>query len=167
MKWLIEARIKRSVFSMLVSPTLAGVAAISVAAVSVANAQAQTASSRNPVAPVQAPQPAPVSGSLLGGGTASTSGAHATPDASSLRMGPGLYRCDSNRYVAVRRVADDGKTAVLFWNQREHTLKAVDTPSGALRFEDTASGLTWITIVGKSMLLDTRKGQQLANECRG
>ena len=37
---------------------------------------------------------------------------------------------------------------------------------GALRFEDKASGLTWITITGKSMLLDTRQGRQLANDCR-
>ena len=28
------------------------------------------------------------------------------------------------------------------------------------------SGLTWITVVGKSMLLDTKRGKQLANECR-
>lgn len=126
--------------------------------------QAQTSSGRSPVAPVQAPQPAPVTGSLLSGGHGSQ---HGHVDAASLRMGPGLYRCESNRYVAVRRVTDDGKTAVLFWNQREHTLRAVETQSGALRFEDAVSGLTWITIVGKSMLLDTVRGQQLANDCRG
>ena len=36
---------------------------------------------------------------------------------------------------------------------------------GALRYEDDASGLVWIVIVGKSMLLDTRQGKQLANDC--
>jgi hypothetical protein len=157
---LIDSRVARCLYLVLGS--------LSMVAMTVsddANAQAQSASTRSPVAPVQAPQPVQPTGSLLGGGGASAG--QSTPDASSLRMGPGLYRCESNRYVAVRRVTDDGKTAVLFWNQREHTLKAVDTQSGALRFEDAVSGLTWITIVGKSILLDTRKGQQLANDCRG
>jgi hypothetical protein len=35
-----------------------------------------------------------------------------------------------------------------------------------MRFEDKVSGLAWITIVDKSLLLDTRSGQQLANDCR-
>jgi len=160
MTWLIHSRFACRLYLAFGS--------LSIVAMTVpfdARAQSQASSARNPVAPVQAPQPVQPTGSLLGGGSASVG--HATPDASSLRMGPGLYRCESNRYVAVRRVTEDGKTAVLFWNQREHTLKAVDTQSGALRFEDAVSGLTWITIVGKSILLDTRKGQQLANDCRG
>jgi hypothetical protein len=45
-------------------------------------------------------------------------------------------------------------------------MKAVNTQSGALRYEDGASGLVWIVITDKSMLLDTRQGKQLANECR-
>ncbi len=160
MTWFIDSRVARRLYLAFGSLSI-----VTMMVPLNAGAQAQSSSSRNQVAPVQAPQPVQSTGALLGGGSASAG--HSTPDASSLRMGPGLYRCESNRYVAVRRVTDDGKTAVLFWNQREHTLKAVDTQSGALRFEDAVSGLTWITIVGKSILLDTRKGQQLANDCRG
>lgn len=79
----------------------------------------------------------------------------------------GMYRCELNRNVDVRHVAPDLQSAVLRWDRREYTMRAVNTHSGALRYEDAASGLVWLVIVGKSMLLDTKLGRQLANECRG
>lgn len=78
----------------------------------------------------------------------------------------GHYKCELNRSVQVRHVEEDLKTAVVNWNRRDYTMKAVNTASGALRYEDGSSGLVWIVITGKSMLLDTRQGKQLANECR-
>jgi len=78
----------------------------------------------------------------------------------------GNYRCELNRSVNVRHVDPDMKSAVVHWDRRDYTLRAVNTQSGALRYEDAASGLVWLVIVGKSMLLDTRQGQQLANECK-
>ncbi len=106
----------------------------------------------------------------------SASGNHAQADGSaarphgsphpSLNIRPGVYRCDLNRLVDVRQISSDRQSAVLYWDRRVYTLQAVATETGALRFEDKASGLTWITITGKSMLLDTRQGRQLANDCR-
>jgi hypothetical protein len=58
------------------------------------------------------------------------------------------------------------RTAVLRWGSRDYTLRAVQARSGALRYEDEASGLAWLVIPGTSMLLDTREGQRLANACR-
>jgi hypothetical protein len=55
---------------------------------------------------------------------------------------------------------------VLNWNQRDYTLKAVGARSGAVRYEDPSSGLVWLLISSKSMLLDSRQGQRLADECR-
>jgi len=78
----------------------------------------------------------------------------------------GNYRCELNRSVNVRHVDPDMKSAVVHWDRRDYTLRAVNTHSGALRYEDAASGLVWLVIVGKSMLLDTRQGKQLANECK-
>ncbi len=79
---------------------------------------------------------------------------------------PGLYRCELNRQVMVRQVAADGQSVVIQWLKRDYTLTAVLSRAGALRYDDIVSGLAWITIPGKSMLLDTKKGSQLANECR-
>ena len=77
----------------------------------------------------------------------------------------GTYRCELNRNVEIRQISADGQTMEINWGGRTHSLQAVNARSGALRFENTAEGLIWLVIVGKSMLLDSRKGQQLANEC--
>jgi hypothetical protein len=66
----------------------------------------------------------------------------------------------------IRTVAADGKSLVLAWGGRDHAFSAVEARTGALRFENVAEGMVWLVIIGKAMLLDTRKGQQLANECR-
>lgn len=79
---------------------------------------------------------------------------------------PGVYRCELNRSVHVRQVSPDMRSAVLHWDKKDYTLRAVNARTGALRYEDPASGLVWLVIVGKSMLLDTKHGKQLANECK-
>jgi hypothetical protein len=84
----------------------------------------------------------------------------------SLSMEPGLYRCELDRRVVVRRIAPDGQSMVINWLGKDATLQAVRARTGALRFEGAQTGLVWIVIVGKSMLLDSRAGRTLANECR-
>jgi membrane-bound inhibitor of C-type lysozyme len=81
-------------------------------------------------------------------------------------MKKGVYRCELNRKVRVTKVSTDQSLAVLRWGKRNYTMRVVNARSGALRYEHKKSGLTWITVVGKSMLLDTKRGKQLANECR-
>lgn len=78
----------------------------------------------------------------------------------------GVYRCELNRSVDVRQVAPDMTSAVLSFGKKEYRMKAVHARSGALRYEDDQAGVVWLIIAGKSMLLDTRHGKQLANECR-
>lgn len=84
----------------------------------------------------------------------------------SLKLSTGVFRCDLNRRVEIRQVAEDRRSAIVYWERRNYTMQLVATQTGALRLEDKASGLTWITIPGKSMLLDTKQGKQLANDCR-
>ncbi len=78
----------------------------------------------------------------------------------------GVYKCELNRSVHIRSVAPDMRSAVISWNKKDYVLNAVNALSGALRYEDAGSGLVWLIIVGKSMLLDIKNGKQLANECR-
>ena len=58
-----------------------------------------------------------------------------------------------NRHIAIR------------WQNRVNRLTRVSTSTGANRFENKKAGLLWIDIPAKGMLLDTKKGRQLANEC--
>ncbi|MBW6495227.1 MAG: MliC family protein [Burkholderiaceae bacterium] len=78
----------------------------------------------------------------------------------------GEYKCELGRSVNVREITPDRRSVSLNWGRKDYTMLAVVTQSGALRFEDNASGLVWIVIPAKAMLLDTSKGKQLANECR-
>lgn len=95
--------------------------------------------------------------SLLGGQPISAAGV--------MKLEPGLYRCELSRRVVVRRIDSDGQSMVINWQGKDHTLNAVTARTGALRFENAQEGLMWLVIVGKAMLLDMRRGQQLANEC--
>jgi len=107
---------------------------------------------------------APASPQGLGiGGVSGTSGLIGVPLRMVLEVGN--YRCDLNRRVAVRSIAPDRSSLTISWLGKDHSLTAVDARSGALRFENAGAGLIWLVIVGKSMLLDSRKGQQLANDC--
>ncbi len=82
------------------------------------------------------------------------------------KLPTGVYRCDLNRSVNVREVSADMSSAVLHFDKKEYRMHAVGARSGALRYEDPKSGLVWLVIATKSMLLDTKQGRQLANDCR-
>jgi hypothetical protein len=61
--------------------------------------------------------------------------------------------------------ADDAHIA-LRWSKRLHRMTRVETSTGAHRFESRRQGLVWIGIPAKGILLDSKKGQQLANDCK-
>jgi len=76
------------------------------------------------------------------------------------------YKCALGDQVTLFQKPDDDKRIAIRWKKRMHELMRVDTTTGAHRFEDQKNGLVWIGIPAKSMLLDSKKGQQLANECK-
>jgi len=106
------------------------------------------------------------SSSLWAASGAAHGAGHAGAHHPSLKLTTGVFHCEMNRRVELRQVSEDRKSAILYWERRNYTMQVVATQTGALRLEDKTSGLTWITIPGKSMLLDTKQGKQLANECR-
>ena len=76
------------------------------------------------------------------------------------------YRCELGNKLTIYRNADDDKHIALRWIKRLYRLRRVDTSTGAHRFENRKYGLVWINIPAKGMLLDSIKGNQLANECK-
>lgn len=76
------------------------------------------------------------------------------------------YNCALGDKVTLYENAADTKYIGLRWKQTVHRLTRVDTTTGAKRYENRKIGLVWIGIPAKGMLLDSKKGQQLANECR-
>jgi membrane-bound inhibitor of C-type lysozyme len=88
----------------------------------------------------------------------------ATP-AATMSIDTGLYRCELGVRVTVKKIAADKSSMILNWKNKDYTLAAVSSQSGALRFEDKTNGLVWMAIVGKSQLLNSKLGQRLANDC--
>lgn len=74
--------------------------------------------------------------------------------------------CELGNKLTLYRNADDNDHMALRWNQRVHRMTRVSTTTGAHRFENSKFGLIWIGIPAKGMLLDSKRGQQLANECK-
>ena len=76
------------------------------------------------------------------------------------------YSCALGDKVTIYSNAGDDKHIGLRWNKRLLRLTRVDTTTGANRFENRRQGIVWIGIPAKGILLDSKKGLQLANECK-
>ena len=76
------------------------------------------------------------------------------------------YSCELGNKFTVYKKSDDPSFINLQWRNKMHRMLRKATTSRADRYEDKQTGLVWINIPAKSMLLDIKKGSQLANECR-
>jgi hypothetical protein len=76
------------------------------------------------------------------------------------------YNCELGDKITAYKNDGDNKFIAIRWDKHIHRLKRVTTTTGADRFENRLAGLVWIGIPAKSMLLDSKRGQQLANECK-
>lgn len=74
--------------------------------------------------------------------------------------------CELGRKVSVAGDVQLDNAIDLDWQGRQYRLQRVNTSTGAQRFEDQRSGLVWISIPSKAMLLDTVRGEPVAKECR-
>lgn len=76
------------------------------------------------------------------------------------------YNCELGNKITTYYNDNDDRHVAIRWKDKVHRLRRVGTSTGANRFENRKAGLVWINIPSKAMLLDSKKGQQLANECR-
>ncbi len=76
------------------------------------------------------------------------------------------YQCELGKKVTVVYKKEESDVITLRWNNKTHQLKRTATTTGANRFEDNHAGLVWINIPAKGILLDSKKGRQLANDCK-
>jgi hypothetical protein len=74
--------------------------------------------------------------------------------------------CELGERVAIMGDQTIDKTIALIWQGKRYNMQRVATSTGADRFEDSSSGLVWIGIPAKGMLLDARHGTPLVNDCR-
>lgn len=76
------------------------------------------------------------------------------------------FNCELGQKLTIWKNEADDKHIAIRWNKKINRLTRVETTTGANRFENRKVGLVWIGIPAKGLLLDSKKGQQLANECK-
>lgn len=85
-----------------------------------------------------------------------------------LRLASGPYNCEHRVRLQVERETRDRVTQRirLVWNGSSYRLERDPSYSGLPRFADSVSGLVWIDLPWKGLLLDGKSNKPLANECR-
>jgi hypothetical protein len=85
---------------------------------------------------------------------------------SQARAMPVDLHCERNQQVTLGGDLGRDGAIEMKWKGMLYKMMRVGTSTGAHRFEDPVSGLILISIPGKAMLLDGKRGQPVANECR-
>lgn len=105
-------------------------------------------------------EPAPVTAA------ARPAGAKGKPQQLNFKLVSGTYRCELGQRIEIERNARHADLINLSWQGSRHTLQRADSNSGLPRYEDRQSGLLWIDLPWKSVLMDANSGRPLANECK-
>ncbi|MDR2332249.1 hypothetical protein H9K76_07335 [Diaphorobacter ruginosibacter] len=91
-----------------------------------------------------------------------------TPDelAVSERVETGRIPCELGAFVSIEKdERNPGRFNVEGKGFKYH-MQPVLTSTGAIRLEDQKAGAVWVQIANKSMLLNQKQGQRMADECR-
>jgi hypothetical protein len=81
------------------------------------------------------------------------------------RVQVGTSRCEFAFVVTVRTDAHTAGRFVLDAGHKRYSLDPVVTSTGAVRLEDVTSGVVWIQLANKSMLMNQKLGQRIADDC--
>ncbi len=81
------------------------------------------------------------------------------------RVFVGTATCDGNQEVALAALPGQPGHFKLTHKKASFVLVPQETTTGAVRLEDHKSGLVWIQIPAKSMLMNTKLGQRVADAC--
>jgi len=81
------------------------------------------------------------------------------------RVQVGTSQCELAVVVTVRADAHTAGRFVLEAGHKRYSLDPVVTSTGAVRLEDVSSGAVWIQLANKSMLMNQKLGQRIADDC--
>ena len=78
----------------------------------------------------------------------------------------GRMACELGNFVTV--TADPQNTGAFVVQIKQHTFRMVPVVSttGAIRLEDAQAGAMWLQLANKSMLMNSKIGQRMADECQ-
>lgn len=84
----------------------------------------------------------------------------------SFELASGNYLCAFGQRIDVRRDARSAHLLDIGWKGKRYQLERDLSYSGLPRYEDSRSGLVWIDLPWKAVLLDGRTQKPLANDCK-
>ncbi|HJV28720.1 MAG TPA: hypothetical protein VJ673_23780 [Aromatoleum sp.] len=81
------------------------------------------------------------------------------------KLASGVYSCDMGQRINIVRPAGEAIAIEIGWTGRRYQLARNISSSGLPRYEDKISGLVWIDLPWKGMLLDAKTNKPLASDC--
>jgi len=82
------------------------------------------------------------------------------------RVFTGTASCDAGQSVNLSPVPGKPGHFTLEHKKAKYTLVPEETTTGAVRLEDKKAGIVWIQIPSKSMLMNSKIGQRVADGCK-
>lgn len=82
------------------------------------------------------------------------------------RVYVGVADCDQGQQVKLTPVAGQSGHFKLEFKKASYTLVPEETTTGAVRLEDKKAGIVWLQIPSKSMLMNAKIGQRVADGCK-
>ena len=80
------------------------------------------------------------------------------------RVLTGKIACEFDQSVDISQGAKPGYFTVAF-KGKKYTLTPEATTTGAVRLEDKKAGIVWLQIANKSMLMNSKAGQRMVDNC--
>lgn len=80
------------------------------------------------------------------------------------RVLTGKIACEFDQSVDISQGAKPGYFTVSF-KGKKYTLTPEATITGAVRLEDKKAGIVWLQIANKSMLMNSKAGQRMVDNC--
>jgi hypothetical protein len=77
----------------------------------------------------------------------------------------GAIPCELSSTVAIAPHAESSGRFLLTVGRQQHVMEPVLTSTGAVRLENAASGMVWLQLTNKSMLMDHKQGKRVADGC--
>lgn len=167
MKTLIASVIALVPALMLVQPAAAAVQAKPVAAKKAAPAAKAPAAKKTTTAKKTPATKGAVAAAAGAGAATAVAASALSPEALSLadRVHTGRIGCELGQHVNVTKDGNNPGYFHVDGNGFKYHMSPVATSTGVVRLEDKQAGAVWLQIANKSMLMNQKQGQRLADEC--
>jgi len=81
------------------------------------------------------------------------------------RVNTGDASCEFDQKVSVSTIDGQPGMFKVGYKNKSYTMVPEDTTTGAVRLEDKKNGVMWLQIANKSMLMNSKVGQRMVDNC--